>query len=217
MLALSNDEVSKNIGGDPIGALTAVLPNWFLIPFIVLALLGFMGGAILDIYSSGLNLLTLGLPFKRYQAAALDGVLMTLGTIYFVWIAGDFFWPFQAGLYILGVPMAAWAGIFIADLVSRKRDYDERSLYTSTGRYGSFNWVAVGTMVVASIVGYGFIVSPDTSLSFTTWEGYLFNALGVTGDNSAWYWSNIGVFLALVLGFLGQYLLGRSVVKRQES
>ena len=72
-------------------------------------------------------------------------------------------------------------------------------------------------MVVASIVGYGFIVSPDSSLSFTTWEGYLFAAMGVTGDNSAWYWSNIGVFLALVLGFLGQYLLGRSAIKRQES
>lgn len=216
MLALSNEDVAGNIGGDPIGALTAVLPSWFLIPFIVLALLGFMGGAILDIYSSGLNLLTLGLNVKRYQAAAIDGVLMTIGTIYFVWLAGDFFWPFQAGLYILGVPMAAWAGIFIADLISRKRDYDEQSLYTSTGRYGSVNWVAVGTMVIASVVGYGFIVSPDTSLTFTTWEGYLFAALGINGDNSAWYWSNIGVFLALVIGFVGQYLLGRKAIARQE-
>ena len=214
MLALSNAQISKTIGGDPIGALTAVLPTWFLIPFIILALLGFMGGAILDIYSSGLNLLTLGLKTKRYQAAAIDGVLMTLGTIYFVWGGAEFFWPFQAGLYLLGVPMAAWAGIFIADLVLRKRDYDEASLYNSKGRYGSVNIVAVATLIVASIVGYGFIASPDTTLTWTTWEGYLYRALNL--QDSGWYWSNIGVFAALVISFVAQFVLGRSAVAKQE-
>ncbi len=215
MLALSNADIAKNIGGDPIGALTAVLPTWFLIPFIILALLGFMGGAILDIYSSGLNLLTLGLKVKRYQAAAVDGVLMTLGTFYFVFSnAGQsFFWPFQAGLYLLGVPMAAWTGIFIADLLLRKRNYDEAALYSAKGRYGSVNVVALLTMVLATVVGYGFISSPDTSIVWTTWEGYLYRAFNVTGT---WVGSNIGVFLALVLGFVGQYLLGRSAVARQE-
>jgi nucleobase:cation symporter-1, NCS1 family len=217
LLAMSNKEVSENIGSDPIGALTAVLPTWFLIPFIVLALLGFMGGAILDIYSSGLNLLTLGLKLKRAQAAAIDGVLMLIGTIYFVWIAADFFWPFQAGLYILGVPMAAWAGIFIADLALRKKSYDEAALYDAKGRYGSVNPVAVTVLLVASFVGYGFIASPDTSLAFTTWEGYLYAALGLNGENSSWYYSNIGVFLALAIGFVAQYLLGRKAVERQEA
>lgn len=217
MLALSNANVAKNIGSDPIGALTAVLPTWFLVPFIVLTLLGFMGGAILDIYSSGLNLLTLGLKVKRYQAAAVDGVLMTVGVFFFVFsnAGGNFFWPFQAGLYMLGVPMAAWAGIFIADLLLRKKDYDDASLYSASGRYGSVNFVAVGTMVLATVIGYGFISSPDTSLTFTTWEGYLYGVFGVNGDSS-WYYSNIGVFIALVIGFVGQYLLGRSAVERQE-
>ena len=217
MLALSDDGIRQRIGGDPIGAISTVLPTWFLIPFIILALLGFMGGAILDIYSSGLNLLALGFKLKRYQAAAIDGVFMIIGTIYFVWIAGDFFWPFQAGLYILGVPMAAWAGIFIADLALRKKSYDEAALYDAKGRYGSINWVAVGTMLVAMIVGYGFISSPDPSITFTTWEGYLYGALGINGDNSPWYYSNIGVFLALAVGFVGQYLLGRKAVARQEA
>ncbi len=217
MLAMSDDKIRERIGGDPIGAISAVLPDWFLVPYIVLALLGFMGGAILDIYSSGLNLLTLGFKLKRYQAAGIDGIFMILGTIYFVWIAGDFFWPFQAGLYILGVPMAAWAGIFIADLALRKKSYDEAALYDAKGRYGSINPVAVGSMIVAMIVGYGFISSPDPSIAFTTWEGYLYGALGITGDNSPWYYSNIGIFIALVIGFVGQYLLGRKSVERQEA
>ena len=217
MLALSNPDIRQRIGGDPIGAISAVLPDWFLIPYIVLALLGFMGGAILDIYSSGLNLLTLGLKLKRYQAAGIDGILMILGTIYFVWIAKDFFWPFQAGLYILGVPMAAWAGIFIADLISRKKDYDEPSLYNEKGRYGAYNWMTIGTMLVATVIGYGFISSPDPSLTFTTWEGYLYGVVGITAENSPWYYSNIGVFLALVIGFVAQYFLGRKSVELQEN
>lgn len=213
MLAMSNQSVADNIGSDPIGALTAVIPTWFLVPYFLLALLGFIGGAILDIYSSGLNLLTLGLKVKRPVAAAIDGVLMLLGTIYFVWIASNFFWPFQAGLYLLGVPMAAWAGIFIADMVLRKKDYDDTSLYSANSRYGAFNWLAVGLLVVAVAVGYGFISSPDSSLEWTLWEGYLYRAFGLVDVLGA---SNIGVFLALVIGFVGYLLLGRSTVQKQE-
>ena len=72
-------------------------------------------------------------------------------------------------------------------------------------------------MLVAIVIGYGFISSPDPSLTFTTWEGYLYGVFGITGDNSPWYYSNIGVFLALVIGFAGQYLLGRKSVARQEA
>ena len=35
----------------------------------------------------------------------------------------------MAFLIILGVPMAAWCGIFLADLLLRRRDYDERKLF----------------------------------------------------------------------------------------
>ena len=219
MLSLSNPDIGANIGMDPIGSLTLALPasaSWFLLPYLLVVLLGFMGGAILDIYSSGLNLLTLGLKLKRYQAAAVDGVLMVLGTIYFVFLASNFFWPFQAFLYILGVPMAAWAGIFIADMIHRKKNYDDASLYTAAGRYGSINPIAVTVLIVASFIGFGFIASPDETISWTLWEGYLYKLLNITGDNSPWYWSNIGVLLAIVVGFVGQLLLGRSAVRKQE-
>jgi purine-cytosine permease-like protein len=219
LLALSVPAIGKNIGADPIGSLTLALPasaNWFLLPYLLVVLLGFMGGAILDIYSSGLNLLTLGLKLKRHQAASIDGVLMALGTVYFVFFASNFFWPFQAFLYLLGVPMAAWAGIFIADLIQRKKDYDDASLYKASGRYGSINWVTVGVLVVSSIVGFGFVASPDTSITWTLWEGYFYKLLNITGDNSAWYWSNIGILLAIVVGFVGQLALGGAAVREQE-
>jgi NCS1 family nucleobase:cation symporter-1 len=219
LLSLSNTSIGENIGSDPIGSLTLALPasaSWFLVPYLLVVLLGFMGGAILDIYSSGLNLLTLGLKLKRPQAAAVDGVLMVIGVSYFVFIADNFFWPFQAFLYLLGVPMAAWAGIFIADMIQRKKNYDDAGLYSANGRYGSVNWGSISILAVATFVGFGFVASPDTSITWTTWEGYLYAALGINGDNSSWYWSNMGVLLAIVVGFVGKLALGGAAVKKQE-
>ena len=70
LLAGSSASLSSAIGADPIGALTTLLPTWFLVPFAIVAVLGLVGGAVLDIYSSGLALLTLGLRIPRYVAAA---------------------------------------------------------------------------------------------------------------------------------------------------
>ena len=60
LLAASSADLSDLIAADPIGALTTILPTWFLVPFAVVAVLGLVGGAVLDIYSSGLALLSAG-------------------------------------------------------------------------------------------------------------------------------------------------------------
>src|SRR4029453_1528487 len=82
MLAGSSEELSTAIASDPIGALANALPSWFLLPFIVVAVLGLVGGAVLDIYSSGLALLAAGLRVRRHIAALIDGIIMLLGTLY---------------------------------------------------------------------------------------------------------------------------------------
>jgi NCS1 family nucleobase:cation symporter-1 len=58
--------------------------------------LGLVGGAVLDIYSSGLALLAAGLRMPRYAAALVDGVVMVVGTIYVVFISGNFLGQFRA-------------------------------------------------------------------------------------------------------------------------
>ena len=93
LLVGSSKALSDAISVDPIGALAAILPTWYLIPFVVVAVGGLISGAILDIYSSGLTLLTLGLRIPRWQAAAIDGVLMIIGSIYVVFRAPNFFGP----------------------------------------------------------------------------------------------------------------------------
>ena len=53
----------------------------------------------------------------------------------------------------------SWAGIMIADIALRKRDYDDDALFDASGRYGAFDWVSIGTMVVASVLGWGLVVN----------------------------------------------------------
>ncbi|HET6739177.1 MAG TPA: cytosine permease [Kribbella sp.] len=215
LLAGSSKDLSTAIGADPIGALAAALPTWFLVPFVIVAVLGLVGGAVLDIYSSGLALLSLGLPVKRYVAAFVDGVVMIAGTIYVVFYGGEFLGQFQGFLITLGVPIAAWCGIMLADIAARRSDYAEEDLYRSTGRYGDISWLPVATMVVATGIGWGLVT--NTLASWLTWQGYLLGALGLGGKEGAWAYANLGVLAALVIGFVAQWFGGRSAVRRQEA
>jgi nucleobase:cation symporter-1, NCS1 family len=213
LLAGSDQKLSDALAKDPIGALTTLLPTWFLIPFALVAVGGLIAGAVLDIYSSGLNLLTLGVRIPRYVAAGVDGVLMVLGTIYVVWVAGDFLGPFTGFLITLGVPMAAWCGVFLADLFLRRGRYAEAELFFPAGRYGAANAGAVGTMVVATVVGWGLVT--NTYASWLSWQGYLLEPLGLGGRHGAWAFANLGVLAALVLGALGYALTSIGRVNRQ--
>jgi NCS1 family nucleobase:cation symporter-1 len=215
LLSGSDEDFAGKLAADPIGALTTLLPTWFLVPFALVAVGGIIAGAVLDIYSSGLNLLTLGVRIPRYVAAGIDGVLMVLGTIYVVWVASDFLGPFQGFLITLGVPMAAWCGIFLADLYLRRGRYAESELFSPADRYGAVNAGAVGTMVVATLVGWGLVT--NTFASWLSWQGYLLGPSGLGGKEGAWAFANLGVLLALVLGTLGYAVTSAGRVRRQQA
>ena len=212
-LSGSSKELSDAIAMDPIGALTQLLPTWFLIPFALVAILGLVGGAILDLYSSGLTLISIGVKVKRPVAAAIDGTIMLFGTIYIVWFATDFFAPFQGFLITLGVPVAVWSAIFVADVVLRKRDYVEADLFSETGRYGRVNPIAIALVAIGSIVGWGFVT--NTFAGWLNWQGYFMGAIG--GKEGQWAYANVGVIFALLIGFFGYLLLGRARIKAQET
>ena len=213
MLAGSSKDLADKIGMDPIGALTTLVPTWYLIPFAAVAILGLIGGAILDLYSSGLALISVGVPVKRHVAASIDAVIMALGTIYIVWIAKDFFGPFQGFLITLGVPIAAWSAIFVADVFMRKQDFKEEDLFNPKGIYGAWNLRSLSLVAVGAIVGWGFVT--NTFAGWLSWQGYFMGFIG--GKDGPWAYSNVGVIFALVIGFFGHILLSRKVIARQES
>jgi purine-cytosine permease-like protein len=215
LLAGSDPQLSGDIGLDPIGALGTILPTWFLVPFIVVVLLGLIGGALLDIYSSGLSLLAAGLRVPRPAAATIDGTLMVLGTIAVVFFADSFIGPFQGFLITLGVPIATWCGIFLADLAMRRRDYAEAELFDARGRYGSVAPVPLVLLAVGTVLGWGLVT--NTYAGWLDWQGYLLGAFGLGGKDGAWAFANLGVLAAFLVGLLGTFAFRRSAVRAQEA
>jgi NCS1 family nucleobase:cation symporter-1 len=214
LLAGSDPQLSADIGLDPIGALGSILPTWFLVPFIVVVLLGLIGGALLDIYSSGLSLLAAGLRVPRPVAASIDGTLMVLGTIAVVFVADSFIGPFQGFLITLGVPIATWCGIFLADLAMRRRDYAEPDLFDARGRYGSVAAVPLVLLAVGTVLGWGLVT--NTYAGWLDWQGYLLAPFGLGGRDGDWAFANLGVLVAFLVGLLGTVALRRTAVRAQE-
>ncbi|WP_454301621.1 purine-cytosine permease family protein [Salana multivorans] len=212
LLAGSNPEMAEAVNADPIGAISAILPTWFLVPFAIVAILGLVGGIIMDIYSSGLSLLSTGLPVTRPVATAIDGTIMTIGTIVIVFFSDSFFGAFQGFLITLGVVIAGWAGVMLADITLRRKDYAEADLFTARGIYGSVNWTSIAILGVATVIGWGFVV--NTYAGWLSWQGYLLGLVG--GKEGDWAFANLGVLFALVIGYLGYLLLCRGRVAHQE-
>jgi nucleobase:cation symporter-1, NCS1 family len=215
LLAGSSAKLSGAIAADPIGALTTLLPTWYLVPFAVAAVLGLVGGSVLDIYSSGLALLTLGLRAPRYVAALIDGTVMVLGTIYVVFIAKNFLAQFEGFLITLGVPIAAWCGIMLADIALRRKDYAEPELYQPAGRYGNVRALPLAVIVISTAVGWGLVT--NSSASWLTWQGYLLKPAGLGGKTGAWAFANLGVLVALAIGFVVTCAFARGSVRAQEA
>jgi NCS1 family nucleobase:cation symporter-1 len=215
LLAGSDPKVLAGIGDDPVGTLVTLLPLWALIPFWIVAVLTLVSGAVNGIYSSGLTLLSLGIRIPRPAAAFIDGALLTVGTIVVVFFAGNFIGPFQSFLTTLGVPIAGWAGILIADVLTRRADYDEQALFDKKGRYGSWDLISVITLVVVSVIGWGLVVNGFAEeAAWNNWQGYLLPLIG--GKDGTWADANVGVLFALVAGFVVTFIARHEKVRWQE-
>ena len=215
LLAGSSAKLSAAIGNDPVGALTTELPTWFLIPFAIVAVAGLVGGAVLDIYSSGLALLAAGLRVPRFAAALFDGVIMIFGTIYIVFISKNFLAQFEGLLITLGVPVAAWCGVMLADILLRRRDYSERDLYRGTGRYGDVRIFPLAVIVISTVLGWGLVT--NAAAGWLKWQGFLLGPFGLGGKTGEWAYANLGVLVALALAFVATLIESSRSVRAQEA
>ncbi|WP_287263902.1 cytosine permease [Thermogemmatispora sp.] len=149
---------------NPITAIGQELPPWMAAPYLLTAVGGLIASADLSIYSSGLNLLALGVRLERYKTVLIDGVLMVAGAAYVMLVAQDFFGPFESFLQLLSDGLTAWAAVFVVDMLLR-RGYDARGLIeTGPGsRYyyrAGVNWRALIAWLLGIVVGLLFTVSP---------------------------------------------------------
>lgn len=122
------------------------------------------------------------------------------------------FWLNLDGYAIfLAVPVAAWSGIFLSDVLIRRIAYHEVSLSRGYGFYKSINFINFFGWVAAVIIGWGLLGSQLVEFQ---WVGYIARA---TANFEFWSQSHFGVVIAFAIGLLLPVAAGIPRVKRQEA
>jgi hypothetical protein len=70
-------------------------------------------------------------------------------------------------------------------------------------------------VVVATAIGWGLVT--NTAASWLKWQGYLLGPFGLGGKTGAWAFANLGVLIALAIGFVAHLVFGRADVRAEES
>lgn len=197
-LFLTANNATLATTSNPIGALAKPLPTWFLVPYMIAAAGGLIAATLVNMYSSGLSLMALGVRLPRYKTVLVDAALMVAGCTYLLFFASNFFAPLEGFLVTLGVPLAAWVAIFIIDMfLFHRESYVERDFYRRDGVYGAFGFPALTALIVATVIGLGLVTS--TSSAFR-WVGYFLGPFG--GKTGAIGSSSIGIIIAFVIAGL---------------
>ena len=132
------------------------LPSWFVVIFLVFAIVQLFGINSLDLYSSGVSVQAMGLKLKRYQAVLLDSVIACALTIWATF-GSSFSIYMKDFVGVIIVWIAPWFGVYITDWLLRKYKYnaaelqktDSSSLYWGNG---GFNWNALIAFVIGLCV-----------------------------------------------------------------
>jgi purine-cytosine permease-like protein len=148
---------------DPIAAVRTALPTWVSVPYLIAAFAGLLMSNNLSVYSAGLTTITLGVRIPRTYAVILDIVVTTSGAMWFMLGSGGFYGPFVTFISLLAVPLTAWTGVFLVDMIVRKH-YDADALLnlSKESRYWywhGMNVPAVTSWLIGLIVGFLFVTA----------------------------------------------------------
>ena len=70
-------------------------------------------------------------------------------------------------------------------------------------------------MLVATLVGWGLVIDTTGAGKGLSWLGFLLGPLGLGGRDGGWAYANLGVPVALLLGFAGYAATQADAVRRQ--
>ncbi|CAM2907126.1 hypothetical protein CUAC110533_06335 [Cutibacterium acnes subsp. elongatum] len=68
-----------------------------------------------------------------------------------------------------------------------------------------------------TVIGWGLVVNTYEGVNWNNWQGFLLGPIGLGGREGDWAHANLGVFGALVLGYVVTLIARRGTVRRQES
>lgn len=196
LLSAGNQELIQKSAVEPIAALTSILPFWFYVPFSIVIIISLVSAAMTGIYSSGLALLSIGIPVSRAMTTLINGVLITLGAFYLMFISDSFLATFQAFLATVSVVVGAWGAIELVDFIRQKKlNWNVEMAYSKENGGINYRWGALISLVVASFIGLGTITSADPYIAYVV--GFL---LSEEAKQSVLASANIGVIISMVVG-----------------
>jgi nucleobase:cation symporter-1, NCS1 family len=111
LLIGSNPAIAE--ASNPIAGIGSALPHWMMVPYLLTATGGLIAEADLSLYSSGLNLLAIGVRVARYKSVVIDAVVMFLVSVYVLFVSQNFMNSLESFLTLIGIGLAAWEAVFI--------------------------------------------------------------------------------------------------------
>lgn len=213
LLAASDPAVASDLAHDPVAGLVRLgLPAWYPVPLLLAVGLSLISALVLTMYSGGFTLDALGVRLGRRWSTVIVGAAIAVAGIVLALTVSDLDAVIRGVPTALSVPVAAWSGLFAGEMMLRTRRFHQPSLLARGGVYPDWRWTNLAMLVVASVVGLGFVSSP---LPWLAWEGYLFRLLGAD-PHAGIGASNIGVLVALAIGLVTPFVAAVPEVHRQE-
>ena len=163
--------------------------------------------------SSSMSFESIQLKLKPGFATPIIAVVAVLLAIFGLGYLGTagFWFNLHGYALFLAVPVAAWSGVFVSDVLVRRIAYHEVSLSRGYGFYKAVNPANLAGWLAAVVRGWGLLRS---GLIEFQWLGYLSD---YASNYRFWEQSNLGVVIAFAIGLLLPVSLGIPRIKRQEA
>ncbi len=160
---------------DLVAGVTAALPNWFTVPYLILAIVSLYAVNTVDLYSSGLNLQAIGVRVKRWIAVCIDLAIATI--LLFIVIFSKRFNTILEDFLLFGlVWIAPFVAIYLTDWFLRGGYYDPVSLLRPKGglywHKNGIRWPAAIGQVVGMVGSFLWLSA------YPAWFGPLTNRTG---------------------------------------
>lgn len=212
MLAASDPNLATGLAASPLPTIARLLPLWYPAPLLAAAGLGLLSSIVLTVYSGGFALQAAGVRMPRFAGAIIAAVLVGGIATGLVFLAADADSIARDLATTLAVPVAAWAGIFAAEMMIRTRPFDSEGLLTPGGVYPRVRVVNFLAFLLLTAVGFGLSSATFPGL---TWQGFLWPLIGIAPDDPL-ATSDVGVLVALVLGIIIPLATAIPAIRRQE-
>lgn len=135
---------------NPVAAIMAVLPTWYVVPFLFVAIVGQITANYLNAYSSAMSFLAIGFPIRRYVSALLDATIALAISLYAIFLAPQFVNFFTNFLSLSVLVIGPWTAMYLVNHFVRRGEYDPESLVTVSpkSRYWFQNGVNWGPLMI---------------------------------------------------------------------